>query len=146
MEIHTWLNTSLVLCMTSVKAIVVAFYKEKAIVVAFSESCFLSVLLQVWSAKCKSPRLALVPLAAVLPGGGGLELGEAEAGVVAVQQRAVETLVAVEVAGERELFALTILGTPHINLPLFCNLISTKPPKPPPLLCLLRLCKDVCSP
>ena len=100
------------------KAIVVAFYMGKTIVVAISESCSLSVLLQVWSARYKSPCLALVPLAAVLPAGGGLELGEAEAGVVSVQQRAVETLVAVEVARERELFALTILGTLHMYLNL----------------------------
>ena len=66
----------------------------------------------------KSPCLALVPLAAVLPGGGGLELGEAEAGVVSVQQRAVETLVAVEVARERELFTITILGTRYMYLNL----------------------------
>ena len=75
-------------------------------------------MLQVWSARYKSPCLALVPLAAVLPAGGGLELGEAEAGVVSVQQRAVETLVAVEVARERELFPLTILGTRYIDLNL----------------------------
>ena len=102
------------------KAIVVAFYIGKAIVVAISESLF---SLYLYCCKSglqgnKSPCLALVPLAAVLPAGGGLELGEAEARVVLVQQRAVETLVAVEVARERELFALTILGTRYMYLNL----------------------------